>query len=248
MTAALRIAACLLAAASAWAAARLVFEALERRRRVSHARAITLEDVLSDRTLSFALFAGAGSVVAAATALWLLPALLVLAWALARKAPELLERRRRDDLRAECDGQLDVMADVVALGVRAGLSFDAALDVYCRKFDGELSRRMHAARLSYANGMASREQALMDVARDVDSKALHRFVETSVQAVRYGSPLAELLAKFSEDVRRERRANVERQVARAPVKMLVPLGGCILPALLIFVAGPVMLQFLETGM
>ena len=237
---------CGAAGCTGWFTAQVVCAAARARRHMS-ARKLTLEDVVADRTLCFVVLAAAAGLLASLLALWMLPFLLVVAWVLARKAPGLLQRRKQQQLRSACDGQLDILADVVALGVRAGLSFDAALDVYCAKFDGVLSQQLQTARTAYASGMASREQALQDAAVRVDSKALQRFVETSTQAVRYGSPLAELLVKFSADVRRERHAHVEQQVARAPVKMLIPLGTCILPALLLLVAGPVMLQFLGSG-
>ena len=239
--------ACISAAASGWFFARLVAVALASARRAAR-RPLTLDDIVSDRTLCFAVLSAAAAVVSAAIALWMFPVLLVLAWVLAGRAPAMLEHRRREELRASCDAGLDVMADVVALGTRSGLSFDAALDVYCAKFDGELARQMRSARTAWVGGVASRSQALRDVADEMGSAGMRRFADTVVEAVRFGSPLADLLEKFSAEMRRERRAAVEQQVARAPVKMLVPLGTCILPALLIFVAGPVLLQFMSSGM
>lgn len=78
-------------------------------------------------------------------------------------------------------------------------------------------------------------------------KALKRFSETSLQAIHHGSPLADMLGRFSSDVRQRRRAAIERQIAKAPVKLLIPTGICILPAMLILVMGPVLLQFVQTG-
>lgn len=78
-------------------------------------------------------------------------------------------------------------------------------------------------------------------------EALKRFSETSLQAIHHGSPLADMLGRFSADVRQQRRAAIERQIAKAPVKLLIPTGICILPAMLILVMGPVLLQFIQTG-
>lgn len=211
-------------------------------------RQLSLEEVLADKTLSFALFASCGAVIAYALALWMVPIAVAVGFLLSRKAPDMLQRRRLAALRSACEGQLDVMADVVAMGVRAGLSFDAALGMYCGKFSCELSGRMESALLAWQSGMATRTQALGDAARELDSLPLRRFADTACQAIRYGSPLSELLSAFADDVRRERRSLIEQQVAKAPVKMLVPLSVCILPALLIFVMGPVVLQFLGSGM
>lgn len=41
------------------------------------------------------------------------------------------------------------------------------------------------------------------------------------------------------------RAQVEERVAKAPVKMMVPTGTLILPAMLLLVLGPVLLELME---
>ena len=52
-----------------------------------------------------------------------------------REAPSSeAERRRR------CLGELPAMLDVLTLGLAAGLSFDASLELYCERYDGELSQ------------------------------------------------------------------------------------------------------------
>lgn len=212
-----------------------------------HRQKIDLGDALRDSTLCLLLLVLASAVFSAVTSLLALPACLAVSWVLSRRVPALVEKREREELRSACDGQLDVLCDIVAMGVRAGLSFDAALDVYCEKFDGELSREMQRARTAWKNGMVSRERALRDLARRLDSAALRRFSDTVVQAIRYGSPVADMLSVFADDLRKERYERIERQVAKAPVKMLIPTAVCILPGMLILVMGPVLLQFMESG-
>lgn len=234
------------AAGCAGAAALVVCGSLGRMHRPG--RALTLEEALADRTLCFALLCAAGAVLCAAVSLAALPVCVLAAWALSRRMPALLERRRARLLASACDAELDVMADIIAMGVRAGLSFDAAVDIYCEKFGGALSHEMRRARLGWKNGMVSRERALRELAERVGSRSLARFAETSAQAIRYGSPLADMLNTLAIDLRRERREGIERQVAKAPVKMLVPTAACILPAMLIFVMGPAIVQFAQAGM
>lgn len=210
-------------------------------------RAVSLEDILRDRTLCFLTFALASLVFATALTPWLLVLLLPASFVLSARAGHMLDKRAKTQLLQACNEELDVMADIVAMGVKAGLSFDAALELYCSKFDCELSRLMHGAYLQWTSGMASREKALSDLASQLGSASLRRFNETVVQAIRFGSPLADMLIGFAEEARRERHVAIERQVAKAPVKMLVPTGTCILPAMLILVMGPVLLQFAESG-
>lgn len=208
---------------------------------------MSLEDVLCDRTLCFLAFCAFGLVISYAISLWLVIPCIVASFVLSKQAPGLLEARRRKELRSTCDEHVDTMADIVAMGVRSGLSFDAALDLYCGKFDNALSKELRDSRLAWTSGLASRQEALAALSSRVDSKALARFAETSLQAIHHGAPLASMLGRFSADVRQRRRAMVEQQIAKAPVKLLIPTGTCILPAMLVLVMGPVLLQFMQTG-
>lgn len=208
---------------------------------------LEIEDVLRDRTLCFLAFAAFSVVIAYATWFWLIAVLLPLSYIMAKKAPSFLDAKAARELRSACDEQLDVMADIVAMGIRSGLSFDASIDLYCEKFDNALTEQLQRSRLEWKTSLASRQEALTSLAARVDSKALKRFSETSVQAIHHGSPLADMLDRFSSDIRERRKNAIERQIAKAPVKLLIPTGTCILPAMLILVMGPVMLQFIQTG-
>lgn len=213
----------------------------------THGHKLELEDVLRDPVLCFSVFMAAGLVFAALTSVWVAPLALAAAIVLSRRAPRVLDRRRRDELRRACDRQLDTLADIVAMGMRGGLSFDAALALYCEKFPGELSHVMRAAQLKWRSGVAARERALKDAADQVGSQLVKRFSDTVVQAMGYGSPLAGMLTTLARDIRRERFAQIERQVEKVPIKMLVPTGTCILPAMLVLIMGPVLIQFIGSS-
>ena len=230
---------------SAWQCSRLLLGAWEERRFLG--RRASLEDLLRNRVSCSVLFVACAGVVSCLLGAWLFVPCGALALACARRVPGRLDEAARERVRSSCDGQLDVLADIVAMGTGAGLSFDASLEMYCARFKGELSKRMHAALLSWRSGVATRKQALLAVAEALDSRAVARFAGTVTQAVEHGAPLAGMMLALADDLRRERCALVERQVAKAPVKMLIPMGTCILPALLIFIMGPLVLRFLESG-
>lgn len=222
--------------------------AASRLRVISSARQkLELEDVLRDHTLCFLLFGAVALVISYATSLWLLIPSLICSWLLSAKAPGILDKRKAEETRRSCDEHVDTMADIVSMGVQSGLSFDAAMSLYCSKFDNALSQNLSKAQIEWKSGLASRQDALLNLSTKVRSKALKRFTETSLQAIHYGSPLANLLTKFSGDIRQRKRNAIERQIAKAPVKMLIPTGTCILPAMLILVMGPVLLQFMQTN-
>lgn len=241
----LRLISCLLACACVYLCVRLAWARIGL---MLHTRqSLSVDDVLRDPALSFLVFCSAGIVVSYAMTPWLLLPCIIIAYVLSRRAPAMLDARQARDLRSACDEQVDVMADIVAMGVRSGLSFDAALDLYCTKFDNALARHLRDTRLEWKSGLASRKEALTSLSAHVNSKALKRFSETSLQAIHHGSPLADMLGRFSADIRRRRHAVIERQIEKAPIKLLIPTGTCILPAMLILIMGPVLLQFVQTG-
>ena len=137
-------------------------------------------------------------------------------------------------------GEVADMIDIVGLGLSAGLSFDAALSLYCDGRPGVLAGRLERALLSWQAGIASREEELGAAARDLGAKALEVFAVAVSQALELGAPLAEALAAQSVEVRAQHRAEIEREIERAPVKLLIPTATLILPALLLSILGPLL--------
>ena len=137
-------------------------------------------------------------------------------------------------------GEVSEMIDIVRLGLLAGLSFDAALGLYCEERSTALASRMAQARLSWQTGLLTREEALLDAARDLDVRALETFASAVGQALDLGAPLSDTLLRQSREIRAAHRASVERQIEQAPIKLLIPTGTLILPALLLSILGPLL--------
>ena len=146
-----------------------------------------------------------------------------------------LQLRRR-----ACMQQLPSLIDVVALGLSAGLSFDAALALYCERFSNELAAACSEAALRWRIGLESREGALMQLARELDLRAMERFASAVGESLAFGSPLASVLERQAKLIRDERRAQVEEEIEKVPVKMLIPMGVLIVPAMLLSILGPLL--------
>ena len=149
------------------------------------------------------------------------------------------------DHRIACERDVPSMLDIVGMGVRAGLSFDMAFAVFAQRYPGPLARECDEASQLWASGVLSRDEALGQLAQRTGSDQVRRFADIALQAIGFGSSLAPVLDELADEMRRQRRADVEERIAKAPVKMLVPTGVLILPAMLIVVMGPVVLELAQ---
>lgn len=161
-----------------------------------------------------------------------------------RRARAAEGRARR---RSECLAELPVMLDVVTLGLSAGLSFDSSLELYCERYRSELSRSLSEAMLSWRIGARPREEALALVADEADVSALRRFAAVVSEALAFGAPLAEALEQQAQAIREEQRSQVEEEIEKVPVKMLIPLGTLIVPAMFLAILGPLLGSALVVG-
>lgn len=136
--------------------------------------------------------------------------------------------------------EMPMFLDIVTLGLSAGLSFDSSLELYCSRSETLLSARMSNAMLAWRMGVTGRAEALEQLARDVGDASMERFASTVSEALAFGTPLAQALERQAELIRAEQRARMEEEIERVPVKMLIPLGTLIVPAMLLAILGPLL--------
>jgi tight adherence protein C len=140
--------------------------------------------------------------------------------------------RRRLILRAIPD-----TLDLLTISVRAGLGFDGALQKVVEKTSGPLADEFRRALAEIRMGKVRRE-ALRDVVARTDVPALTNFIGAIIQAEQLGVAISKVLQIQSEQLRIERRQRAEEMAAKAPIKMLFPLVGCIFPSMFIVILGP----------
>jgi len=127
--------------------------------------------------------------------------------------------------------------DLLTISVRAGLGFDAALSRVVDKLKGPLSDEFRRALAEVRVGRARRD-ALRDIVPRTEVTPLTNFIGAIIQAEQLGVSISKVLQVQSEQLRIERRQRAEEQAAKAPIKMLFPLVGCIFPSLFIVILGP----------
>lgn len=169
-----------------------------------------------------------------ATSFWLMPSLFgVYAQKMSKKK------------RLRYEKSIPEMLSVIVLSVQAGATFDTALESYATQFDSELARRARATYELYISQVVSRSDALDALARDVDSELFYRFVSTVKRALYLGSPLALALDGQLRDIRNYRAERIKEEIAKKPVQILLPLGVCILPGMLILLLGPILMEVMQ---
>jgi tight adherence protein C len=133
--------------------------------------------------------------------------------------------------------QLPDALDLLTISVEAGLGFDAALAKVVEKMKGPLIDEFRQALAEVRMGRARRD-ALRDVATRADDQSLSNFIGAIVQAETLGVPIAKVLQIQSQQLRIVRRQRAEEAAAKAPIKMLFPMVGCIFPTIFIVILGP----------
>ena len=133
--------------------------------------------------------------------------------------------------------QLPDALDLLTISVEAGLGFDAALAKVVEKMEGPLIDEFRQALAEVRMGRVRRD-ALRDVASRADDQSITNFIGAIVQAEQLGVPIAKVLQIQSVQLRILRRQRAEEAAAKAPIKMLFPMVGCIFPTIFIVILGP----------
>lgn len=160
-------------------------------------------------------------------------------------APEFWLTRRIKARRAGVLLAVPDVLDLLTISVRAGLGFDAALAKVVEKSKGPLPDEFRRV-LSEVRVGKPRRDALREMATRCDVQALSNFIAAIIQAEQLGVPISKVLVVQSEQLRIERRQRAEEMAAKAPIKMMFPLVGCIFPSLFIVILGPAIILIIQS--
>lgn len=148
--------------------------------------------------------------------------------------------RRRDSIELDLPDVLDQLT----MSVEAGLGFEAAIGRIAQKQDHALAEEFGRLIQDIRYG-TPRADALSALANRTGVEDLRHVVLSLRQAEKLGAPLAHTLRIMSEQMRQKRAFRAEEKAHKLPVKMIFPLGMCILPALFIVLLGPAFIQLAE---
>lgn len=127
--------------------------------------------------------------------------------------------------------------DLLNLCVESGLSFQAAVTQVANNQDGPVAEEFSVALQEMQLGR-SRSQALEAMAGRTRQEDVQRFVWAMMQVDKLGVPVASVLREQAREMRAKRYARAREQAQKVPLKILMPLMLCFLPALFVIILGP----------
>jgi len=205
---------------------------------------ITPEQVLGAKVIA-PLLTGAVLALRVVSAPTAANMLLALAFtAMAFFMPDLLVRAKADRRADEVTRSLPDVLDQLTISVEAGLGFEAALARIVQTDSGPLAQELGRMLQDIQLG-ARRVDALDALARRSGVDDLRSVVLALRQAESLGAPLAGTLRTLALEMREKRRFRAEERAHQLPVKMIFPLGLCIMPALMIVILGPAIISYLR---
>ncbi|GEM_PF-1133291 len=142
---------------------------------------------------------------------------------------------------------LPSVIELMNICVCSGLDFMVAVSRVTREYKpcpvrDELSIMMREIQMG-----STRRDALKNLAKRINISDVSSFVLTLLQADRMGTPIGRILKSQADEIRIRRFQRGEEQALKAPVKLLFPLLIFIMPVVLIIVAGPILIQFVQGG-
>lgn len=168
-------------------------------------------------------------------------ALAVVVTGLAFFLPDLLLSSTASRRKEEIELELPDVLDQLTMSVEAGLGFEAAISRIATQQDHILAEEFGRLMQDIQLG-TPRSDALEALSRRSGVEDLRHVVLSLRQAEKLGVPLAQTLRVMSDQMRQKRAFRAEEKAHKLPIKIIFPLGFCILPALFIVILGPAVIQ------
>jgi len=153
--------------------------------------------------------------------------------------------RRRKDAMSKA---LPYAIDLVTVSMQAGQDFGASVRHLVNEGPRGPLRDEFSVMLRQTELGKSRIEALKAMAERIQLDEFRSLVTSVIQSTEMGASIAATLKLQAEEIRRARYHKAERQAARAPSLMLIPVALFILPAVFIIIFTPIVIRFMESGM
>ena len=150
-------------------------------------------------------------------------------------------RRRTDQI----DHALPDLIDLLVVMVEAGMTLSASMQLASKRETGPLGDELRLTLQEQRMGR-SLHDALLGMLTRCDTPNVRSFVRSVTQGENLGVSIGSIMRSLAEEMRKRRRAYAEKQAQKAPVKILFPLVFLILPAFVMTIIVPPILQLMES--
>lgn len=154
----------------------------------------------------------------------------------------LISKRQGEVLRA-----MPFIVDMLALSVEAGLDFMAAIQRVIEKAPNSALVDEFETLIKETKIGSTRAEGLRQLGWRVNVIEINSFCATLIAADSVGASIAPLLKQLSSELRVKRSAMAEQKGATAATKILIPMIFFILPAVLVAIFAPMLLQMSQEG-
>lgn len=142
-----------------------------------------------------------------------------------------------------CDHQLPFFIDFLSLTMGAGLDFNNALESVIHSsretpLTKEFKQVMRDMRLG-----TSRKDALLKMDGRMNVPTLRLFIHTLVQGIEMGTDMLKTLANLSQIFQTKKFQKAEEDAGKISVQMMIPMMVFVMPAVMIILLGPLVLQY-----
>jgi tight adherence protein C len=159
--------------------------------------------------------------------------------------PDIIIRNLGEKRQIELQKGLPDALDMMTVCVEAGLGFDAAIMRVALNLEGPVASEWARVLQEMQFGM-SRTEALRALVSRTDVPELRTFVSSLIQSAELGISVGIVLREQAKEMRIRRRQRAEERAQKLPVKILMPLISCLLPAMFVVVLGPAIIQIVHT--
>jgi len=142
-------------------------------------------------------------------------------------------RRRR----MEIERDLPAIIDLLAVATLSGQNIYNAIKIVISKYDGSVSSEFTRFIRDIDAG-AGKLQAYKNLLNRSDSHEFRNFIFLLMQAEKYGSSINDILKRKSDYMKFESYQNLEKEIRKKSVMLLLPLVFLIMPSFIILVGGP----------
>lgn len=159
-------------------------------------------------------------------------------------APMFMVNKRRQERFNKMDRQMPDMIDLLVVTIEAGLGILASMRVASESLPDPLGQELRLTLQEQRMGLSVGE-SIDSFGKRADTPNVRTFVRSLTQGEKLGVSIGTTMRNLASEMRKRRRAMIEEQAQKIPIKMLFPLAIFIFPAMFIVLLVPAFIRIFQ---